>query len=220
MRILAVLLVTLLATSTYARPRASKALLNTLQTRRISVKFEKATLDQFVRYVRLAAGINIVVRKDRIERDGGDPDAIEITLKVNDVRLIDVLRLGLETQDLGLAVRGNVLLITSKRDARGKPVLVVYDVADILIPIRDFPGPDINVYPSSYEPPEPPEPEVSRSVESADELAELVRQFTGRDTWDDEGVSVQVFRRHLFIRQYPAVHREISRFLVAVRGLR
>ena len=220
MRMLAVALTVLVASSAHAQPKASKALLNTLQTRRISVRLEKATLDQFVRYVRLASGINIVVRKDRIERDGGDPDAIEITLKVNDVRLLDVLRLALETQGLGLAVRGNVLLVTSRRDARGKPVLVVYDVADILVPIRDFPGPDINVYPSSYEPPEPPEPEISRSVESADELADLVRQFTGRDTWEDAGVSVTTMRRHLFIRQYPSVHREISRFLVAVRGLR
>ena len=86
--------------------------------------------------------------------------------------------------------------------------------------IRDFPAPDINIYPSSYEPPDPPEPEVHQAVESADELAELVRQFTGRETWEDEGIRISVFRRHLFIRQYPKVHREIRRFLAAVRGLR
>jgi hypothetical protein len=48
----------------------------------------------------------------------------------------------------------------------------------------------------------------------------MVRQFCGRDTWEDEGVSVTPFRRHLFVRQYPHVHRQIQRFLAAVRALR
>jgi hypothetical protein len=214
------LLACLLAAPGLAKPSKARALVNTLQTRRLSVKLEKATLDQFVKYVRTAVGVNIVVRKHRIEKDGGDPDAIEISLKVQNVRVLDILKLALEPHDLGMAVKGNILIITSKRDARGKPVLVVYNVADVLIPIRDFPAPDLNLHPSSYEPPEPPEAEVSHAVESSEELAEMVRQFTGRDTWEDEGVNITVFRRHLFIRQYPAVHVEVRRFLAAVRGLR
>ena len=96
----------------------------------------------------------------------------------------------------------------------------MYDVADVLMPIRDFPGPDIHIHPSGYEPPEPPEPEEHRAVDSAEELAELVRQFTGRGTWEDEGIRITVLRRHLVVRQYPAVHAEIRRLLEAVRGLR
>ena len=216
----AALVACLLAGSGEAGPASTRSLVNSLQTRRVSVEFEKATLDQFVKWVRTATGINIVVKKHAIEKDGGDPDAIEISLKVQNVKVLNLLKLALEPHNLGLAARGNVLIVTSKRDARGKPVLVMYSVADLLIPIRDFPAPDLNLHPSSYEPPEPPEPEISQAVESADELAELVRQFTGRDTWEDEGVNIHVFRKHLFIRQYPGVHREIRRFLAAVRGLR
>ena len=94
-----------------------------LKTRRVSVDFDKASLKQFVDYIRAATGINIVVMRHRIEKDGGDPDSLEITLKVNDVRVIDVLRLVVETHEgMGLAVKGNVLLVTSKKHARGKPV--------------------------------------------------------------------------------------------------
>jgi hypothetical protein len=216
----AALLACLISGTGEAGPSSSRSLINALQTRRLTVMFEKVTLDQFVKYVRTATGINIIVKKHVIEKDGGDPDGMEISLKVQNVKVLNVLKLALEPFDLGLAAKGNVLIITSKRDARGKPVMVMYNVADLLIPIRDFPAPDLNLYPSSYEPPEPPEPEISQAVESSEELAELVRQFTGRDTWEDTGVDIHVFRKHLFIRQYPGVHREIRRFLAAVRGLR
>ena len=111
-------------------------------------------------------------------------------------------------------------MITSKRDARGKPVLRMYDIAHLMVQIRDFPAPDINVYPSSYEIPEAPEPEIHQAVESSEEVAELVRNFTGIGTWEDEGVNIHVFRRHLFIRTYPKVHLEVSRFLNQLNALR
>ena len=177
------------------------------------VKFEKASLEKFVKYIRVSSGINIVVNKGRIDKDGGDVDAIEITLDVRNVTVGQALVLALEGLDLGFKIKGNVLIITSKKDALGKPVLKIYSVAHLLIPIRDFPAPDLNIYPSNYEPPEPPEPEILQTYESSEELAELIRNFTGADTWENEGVSIHVFRRHLFIRTYPAVHREIARLL-------
>ena len=97
--------------------------------------------------------------------------------------------------------------------ARGKPVLRIYSVAHLLVPIRDFPGQDMNVYPSNYEPPEQPEPEVVQTYDSSEQLAELVRTYTGEGTWEDEGVRITVFRNHLFVHTYPAVHGEIERFL-------
>ena len=123
------------------------------------------------------------------------------------------MKLALEGLELGFKLKGNVLLITSKKDALGKPVLKMYSVAHLLVAIRDFPARDMNIYPSSYEPPEDPEPEVQQTYESSEELAELVRNFTGKDTWEDEGVRIHVFRNHLFVRTYPAVHCEVARFL-------
>lgn len=193
--------------------RGARSIAETLQTRRISVKLEKASLDQFVKYLRAASGINIVVNKARIEKDGGDVDGIEIDIDLKNVRLVDAIKIALGGQELGFKIKGNVFLITSQKDARGKPVLRIYSVAHLLVPIRDFPAPDMNIYPSNYERPEPPEPEVRQTYESSEELAELVRSFTGKDTWEDEGVMITVFRRHLFIRTYPKVHGEVARLL-------
>lgn len=197
----------------------ARALALRLEHVRIDCKFERLPLDDFVRYCRTAAGINIVVKKPTIAKEM-DPEGVLITLDVKDVTLLDVLTLALPPYGLAFKIDRNVLLITTKRDARGKPVLVLYDVAEILMPIRDFPAPDINLYLSHEEKPELPEPEVHVAATSAEELAELVRQFTGEGTWEDEGVRVTAYRRHLLIRQYPAVHREIALFLNEVRALR
>jgi hypothetical protein len=190
-----------------------------LQEIRLTVKFEKLPLEQFLKYCRTASGINIVLNKAAIAKET-DADAIRVDLELNHVRLIDALQIALEPHGLALQARGNVLVVTTKKDARGMPVLGIYDVSEILMAVRDFPAPDINIHPSNYQPPEPPEPEVHTAVESSEELAELVRQFTGKETWEDEGVRISVFRRHLLVRQYPAVHREIAAFLNEVRSLR
>jgi len=190
-----------------------KSIANLLLSRRLTVKFEKATLDQFVDRLRAATGINIFVHRTRMAKDGVDADAIEIDLDVHDVTAADLLKLAFAGVDVGFRIEKNILIVTSKKDARGKPVLRVYSVAHLLVPIRDFPAPDMNIYPSNYEPPEPPEPEVVQTYESSEQLAELVRTFTGEGTWEDEGVRITVFRNHLFVRTYPSVHAQIQSFL-------
>ncbi|HEX5138979.1 MAG TPA: hypothetical protein VFY93_18565 [Planctomycetota bacterium] len=195
------------------RAEKAEAIVNLLQSRRLTVKFEKATLDEFVGHLRAATGINIFVHKTRMAKDGVDPEGIRIDLEVKNVSAGDLLKLAFAGMDVGFRIEGNILFVTSKKDARGKPVLRIYSVAHLLVPIRDFPGRDMNVYPSNYEPPEPPEPEVVQTYESSEQLAELVREFTGQGTWEDEGVRITVFRNHLFIRTYPAVHVQIQRFL-------
>ncbi|MFQ5844432.1 MAG: STN domain-containing protein [Planctomycetota bacterium] len=199
------------------RPRRSPRL--RLKELRVNLALKQASLEAFVDYCRKASGLNFVVRKHVIRKEI-DLDAIEITIRLRNVSLADALRLVLEQHGLAAVVRRNIVTITTRRDARGKPVLRIYEVAEIVMPIRDFPAPDINLYPSSYEPPEPPEPEQHVAVDTTDELAELLHQFTGKDTWEDEGIQLMVFRRHLVIRQYPGVHREIARFLALVRTLR
>jgi len=196
-----------------------ESLINKLTTRKITIKLEKRPLKDFLKFVRVAADINIVLDKPALLKEDIDSEAIEIDLDLRNVKVIDALKIALQPLELALKVKGNVLLITTKKAARGKPVLVVYSVATLLFPIRDFPAPDMNLRPSGYEQPEPEEAEVHQAIESADELAELVRQFAGQETWENEGIQITVFRHHLFIRQYPDVHRQISRLLKQLQGL-
>jgi hypothetical protein len=141
-------------------------------------------------------------------------------MKVRNVTVLNFLKLALLPNELGMATKGNILLITSKNAARGKPTLRLYSISHLLVKIRDFPAPDINVYPTGFEAPEAPEIEVHQAMESGEEIAEMLRNFVETDTWDGEGVVLSVNSRTLFIRQYPHVHRKIGRFLLQLNALR
>lgn len=217
MRRAALLLV--LAAAAPAAPAPPPRIALRLEQLRVSCSFDKLPLDDFVKWVRAATGVNVVVKRAVIAKEL-DPEGVLVTLELRDVALKDLLALALEPHGLATRVEGNVLFVTTKRDARGKPIVVLYDVSELLMPIRDFPAPDINLYQSHEERPEPPEPEVRAVADSAEEVADLVRRFCGEGTWEDEGVRVQVLRRHLLVRHYPEVHREIARFLLELRALR
>jgi len=208
------------AVSGAARAEQPRSIANLLATRRLTVDFEDLTLEKVVAYLRTATGMNIVLDKARLEKEGLDPEGLTVTIQLRDVTVREFFGLALEPLGLAFKIQGNVLLLTTRKAARGKPVLRLYDVSELVMVVRDFPGPDINIHPSNYEPPDTPEPEMVQAVESTEELADMIRRFCGEDTWDEEGVSIYPFRRHLFIRTYPEVHEEIARFLAAVGGLR
>lgn len=194
----------------------TETLLGKLRTRRISVDFRKVPLETLLQYVRTATGVNVVLKRNVVAKQI-DPDAVEITLKVNDLPAADALTLALEPLDLAFRAERNILYVTTKRDSWGKPVLVLYSVADLLAPVVDFPAPDIGIMDPEGE---LPEPEIHRAVESTEELAELIRRFTGADTWEDADVRLTPLRDKLFIRQFPHVHRQIRDLLSSLRTLR
>ena len=199
------------------RHKSAKSVANRLTDLRVTIKLKDAPLTTFVDYLRKATGINFVIRKHVINKES-DLDSMLVNIDLKDVRVVDALVVVLEQFELSAKIRKNVVLITTKKDARGKPVLVIYEVADIVTPIRDFPAPDINLHPSDYQPPDEPEGETHATVDTADELAEMIRQFCAADTWEDEGVRIFVYNKRMIIRQYPAVHHKIIRFLAQVRA--
>jgi hypothetical protein len=194
----------------------TETLLGKLRTRRISVDFRKVPLETFLQYIRTATGVNVVLKRNVVAKQI-DLEAVEITLKVQDLPAADALTLALEPLDLAFRAERNVLYVTTKRDSWGKPLLVLYSVADLLAPVVDFPAPDIGIMDPEEE---LPEPEVHRAVESVEELAERIRRFTGGGTWEDSEVRLTPLEDKLFIRQFPHVHREIRDLLAALRTLR
>ena len=108
--LLPALLAAVAAAPAPAGPAREASVLNLLQSRRLSLKLEKGSLDDLVKHLRAATGINIFVSKARIEKDGGDVDAIEIDVDVKDVAAGELLKLALEGHGLGLKIQGSFSL--------------------------------------------------------------------------------------------------------------
>lgn len=206
-------------------PKARQAtLLRKLETRRLkNVRFEEVTLPDLVRWLRTATGQNFVIKHRALAKADIDPEDIRITLTLDDVTVATLLKLALEPYDLAAQVKGNVVYVTSRVDALGKPVTHLYWIAHITWTKVDFIAPEINLRPSDYAPADEYEPE--RIVEddplsSGDAVAELLQELVAPGEWDNEGWSVRATDRYLVVRAPKAIHAKVDRALGMIASLK
>lgn len=188
-----------------------------LDTMRIGVDFENAALREVVEYLREATGLNFMIHP-RV----GDPEA-PVTLHLKNVRVRSVLRVILKPLGLGAVAREGMIVILPQEEIRPANVTRVYDVRDLFVKIRHFPGPRLELLPGrgSGRVPGPIVrwPEEAREPVDEMTLEDIVRTVTGGAAWDENDEARIRFTpdRRLVVTQTPDVHRKIER---AIRRLR
>jgi len=197
------------------RPRDLEEALRILEEREVSVDFDAASPSDVVARLSLLSGVNIVLGPALVKEGG---DALRLSLRLKRISARQVLELAADSLGLGIAFDHGVVLLTTKKEARGKPVLRLYALGELTMPVRDFPAPDLMLHPAGAEVKTEPEEDRKPAFSDADDILALVKDNTGTGTWEDEGVSGSVLREWLVIRQYPAVHREIAALLGALRA--
>jgi hypothetical protein len=81
-----------------------------------------------------------------------------------------------------------------------RPWLAMWDVSDLVRPVRDYPGRDMDLRPSGFTP-EPEEfEERTVGVVDGDALVELIKSTVAPGTWDREGNSVRYWNGKLVVR--------------------
>jgi hypothetical protein len=208
-----------------AAPGARGAgLARALEARRINqVTFDAAPLPDVVRWLRVATGYNIVIRQAALLKAGIDPADVTTTLTLADVSAATVLRLVLEPHGLGFVVKDNLILITTRQDALGRPVTGLYAISHLTWTKTDFFAPDINLRPSDFVPAEEYEPEridESDPLTTGDAVAELVRELVRPGDWDSEGWSIRATDRYLVIRAPREVHARIPGILARIAAMK
>jgi hypothetical protein len=201
-----------------------EALARALEARRLSkVSFEATPLPDVVRWLRLATGWNIVVKQGALAKAGIDPADVVTTLTLEDVSVAQVLSLVLEPHGLGVVVRDNVIFVTTRQDALGRPVTHLYAISHLTWTKIDFIAPDIDLRPSDFVPADDFEPErvdENDPLTSGDAVAELVRELVRPGDWDSEGWSIRATDRYLVVRAPRSVHAEILRALRMIESLK
>lgn len=96
------------------------------------------------------------------------------------------------------------------------PVLVVYDVSDLVRKVPDFPAPRLGL--SGLEPPGSAdiEDEDQAPLFTTDELVELIRKVVLPESWNTAGVEIRGEGSSLVIVQPPAAQMEIARTLASL----
>ncbi len=199
-------------------PRSLAEAARRLDRIRVDVEFHEASFQRVVEHIGGVATFNVIIAP-ALQADGLE-GVSPITLKLKQVTLKQVTELVAKITGTSLKLRNRILQFTTKKDARGKPVLRIYSVAVLTAPIRNFPGPDLNLRPSGSE----FEPEestlVENSFEDPERIVEMIRELVAEDTWEDDDVSIAVMNGKLIVRQYRGVHRKIARLLAVLRSAR
>lgn len=182
-----------------------------LKNLRISLDFQDAPLETVVDYLREIAGMNVFVGRAITERQ------LRVSIKVTDIALGSVFRLMLRPHGCDTLFKDGVLMVLTQEEIADKTVrMQIYDCRDILHPIQDFPGVDLQIGADGpgvmamggdfAEPAEIP-------------IAELVRTHTGGRTWDDNPkASVALQNGLLVVKQTPEVHKQVVRLLNMLRA--
>jgi type II secretory pathway component GspD/PulD (secretin)/tetratricopeptide (TPR) repeat protein len=103
----------------------------------VDVNFKDVPLKTAIEQLRSMTGMNIVPDLGALAADGVSLD-LPINLKVDNISLKAALNLMLAQVHLVHLPQDEVLLITTEKGGRGKQVLKVYSVADLVIPFDDY----------------------------------------------------------------------------------
>ena len=104
----------------------------------VRVSFRDTPFKDVVATLRAISKLNIVPDRSAMQEMGISDDA-PLTLEVENIQLKSVLNMLLKQINMTYSIRDEVLQLTTEQYTRGKTQKRVYNVADLVVPIRDYP---------------------------------------------------------------------------------
>ena len=181
-----------------------------LRNMRVTLEFNNAPIDTVLDYLREISEINLFLDAKAKDKN------IVVTLKVSDISIKSVLSLILKPQGCDTMFREGVVMIMTKEDVVDRTVkMQIYDCRDILYPIHDFPGVDIDLSQAGIgvqivgagdgDSPEVP-------------IEEMVKAHTGGRSWEENPKCVcRMTNGLLVVKNTPEVHKQVVRLMDMLR---
>jgi type II secretory pathway component GspD/PulD (secretin) len=181
-----------------------------LRNLKVSLDFKDAPLDAVVDYLREISDMNIFVDAKVREKN------LVVNLKVSEIALRSAFSLMLKPHGCDTMYKDGVLMVMTQEDVVDKTLkMEIYDCRDILYPIQDFPGVDIQLAQDS----------IGTVIAGGDAttsgempIEELVKAHTGGRSWDDNPkCTARLQNGLLVIKNTPEVHKQVVRLLNLLR---
>ena len=205
-------------------PRSGAALAAALRRQVLQkVEFKDAPLLDVVKWLRIATGKNIVVKHAALAKAGIDPKEVRLTVSLERVTVVTLLRIWLPPHNLSAIVRGNILHITTKKDSVGKPITRMYGIAHITYTKTDFIAPRLDL-PSNNDTFEEQPTEVpieDDPLTDADAVAELLKKLVDPKGWDEnDDWTITGTKTYILVRAPRHVQRQILRALSRIASMK
>ncbi|MBK7643601.1 MAG: hypothetical protein IPJ19_11250 [Planctomycetes bacterium] len=171
-------------------------------------------------YLQSITGVNFIISpKANSELD---EEQKSVKLKLDTQRSVrKVLDLVADThENLRWKVEDGVVKFVTKDELKGGQVLRTYEVRDLIHPIPDFPGAEMNVSPSGgTNLQEEDKTEREANIVTADNLDTLIRNNVAVGSWDaDPQNSLRITPSGtMVVHQTPEVHEQIQKLLEDLR---
>lgn len=200
-----------LALPVVAQDRSDRgAVENKMRGIRITLDFKDAPLATAIEYLREISDINFVIDAKVAEKNAN------VTIKVSDISLRSALTLILNPIDAAPHFKEGVVMIMLKGDIQDQTIrMELYDCRDILHPVRDFPGVDIQLAADNLG--VVADQGLEGDPNSDINLEEIIKNNTGGKNWDETKTACRLQNGILIVKQSPEVHREVIRLLDMLR---
>jgi type II secretory pathway component GspD/PulD (secretin) len=177
---------------------------------KVTLDFQNAPLDQVVDYLREISGMNIFT--DSKVRDKN----VTISLKVTEISLRSIFGLMLKPQGCGILFKDGVLQLMTLPDIDDRTMrMEIYDCRDILYPISNFPGIEMDLTAGAGIVVQPPEDPAGGEIP----IEEMVRAHAGGRSWEENQKAVCKMQNGLLvIKNTPEVHKQVRRLLDLLRA--
>ena len=185
---------------------------------RFSLDGEGAPLEAVAEYLQFSSGVNFYISTK--VREELDPEDSSIELDLSDRSVLKILQIITELKEnLKWKIEDGVVKFVTAEEMIGGQVLRMYEVRDLIRPITDFPGREINVEPSGGIDPFDEEFEEREAlVITEDSLDSLIRDNISPESWDaDPANSMRTSSGTLVVNQTPEVQAQIQELLDNLR---
>lgn len=179
---------------------------------------EGAPLEDVAAFLQTLTGINFVISTAVREDLGEEETMVNLQLPEYSVKkILDII--GETNESLDWRITDGVVKFVTSEEMVGGQELVMYEVRDLIRPIKDFPGAEINIEPSggiSY--PDEDIEEREAGVVTGDLLDDLIRNNIDPESWENPANSLAINENGVMVvNQTPDVHEKIRQLLTDLR---
>lgn len=179
---------------------------------------EGSPLEEVAAFLQSVSQVNFVISPKVMEELDEEQRTVKLDLPERSVRkLLDLMAETSET--LRWKVQDGVVKFVVKDELKGGQTLKTYEVNDLIRPIPDFPGREMNVAPSGgVQLTEEEATEREANVVTGDQLDTLIRNNVAPGSWDaDPDNSLRISNGTMVVNQTPEVHEMIVKLLQDLR---
>jgi type II secretory pathway component GspD/PulD (secretin) len=159
---------------------------NVLSSTMVNINFDETSLRDAVGFLAQYANLNIIVLPS-VDEEKSEEELL-VSLRAENISVRGALELITLTKGLSFRIDNGVVQIGTEAEALGEMILDLYDVKDLTVPIKSFPGQDINLTPSGGFGFFTEEEEIDPiQAFEGDALADLIRDTIDTNVWDEGG---------------------------------